>query len=176
MADLADLRQRIDDLPKYRYDTKTGDGTATKFQTSKYPIEPNTGTITVGGSVYGTAGYTLNGTSGLLILGTAAANGTSIIAEYTCTQLNGTHLQDILTRNSSVLDLAAAEALEVRAAGASDYFSFISGDVKVDKTKTADNFMKLAEQIRTNYYKEERQPTVDTQVEWHYQDQDQTGD
>ncbi len=176
MAVLNDLRQRIDDLPKYRYDTKTADGTATKFQVSKYPIEPNTGTITVGGSVYGTAGYTLNGTSGVVTFTSAPTNGTSIIAEYTCTQLNGTHLQDILDRNGGNLALGAAEALEVRAAGAASYFSFISGDVKIDKTKVSDNFMKLAEQIRANYFSPERQASVDTVVEWTHQDQDQTGD
>ena len=176
MADLEDLRQRIDDLPKYRYDTKTADGTATKFQVSKYPIESNSGTITVGGSVYGSSGYTLNGTSGVVSFTSAPSNGTQIIAEYTCTQLNGTHLNDILTKNGQDVELAAAEALEVRAAGAASYFSFVSGDVKIDKTKIATDFMKLAEQIRANYYAPERQATVDTQVEWEYQDQEQTGD
>jgi len=176
MAVLGDLRQRIDDLPKYRYDEKVADGTATKFQVSKYPIEPATGSITVGGSVFGTAGYTLNGTSGVVDFTTAPANGISIIAEYNCAQLNGTHLQDILDRNGGVLDLAAAEALEVRAAGAASYFSFISGDVKIDKTKISDNYMKLAEQLRKNYYDTDRQATIDTQVEWEYPDQERDED
>ncbi len=176
MATLSELRERIDDRPKYRYDTKTADGTNTKYQVSQYPIEPATGTVTVGGSVWGTSGYTLNGTSGILSLGTAGANGTSIIAEYSCTQIDGTTLGNILSRNNSVLDLAAAEALEMRAAGAAQYFSFISGDVKVDKTKIADSYMRLAEQIRQNYYAPERQTVVDTVVEWQYQDTEQVGD
>lgn len=176
MATLQDLRQRIDDRPKYRYDKQTGDGASTKFQVSKYPIEPNTGTVTVGGSVYGSSAYTLNGTSGVIAFTSAPANGTQVLAEYTCTQIDGTTLQDILTRNGDVLDLAAAEALEMRAAGAAAYFEFVSGDVKINKSQVATNYMKLAEQIRKNYYEPDRMATVDTQVEWHYQDQDQTGD
>jgi len=177
VASLEDLRQRIDDLPQYRYDSKTGDGTATKFQVSKFPIEPATGTITVGGSEYGSAGYNLNGTAGLLdFLGTAPVSGTTIVAEYNCSQLNGTLLQDILDRNGDTLDLAAAEALEVRAAGAAAFFSFISADVKVDKSKVSKSFMDLAKHLRDNYYDPDRQGTVDTQVEWHYQDQEQIGD
>ena len=176
MADREDLRQRINDLPKYKYDTKTGDGTATKFQVSKYPIEPATGTIVVGGSSYGTAGYSLNGTSGMLVFGTAPTNGTTIEAEYTCTQLNGTLLDDVLTRHSSVLELSAAECLEIRAAGAADYFSFISGDVRVDKKGISKAYLDLAKQLRENYYAPERQPTIDTQVEWEYMDQERVED
>lgn len=173
MADLEDLRQRIDDLPKYRYDTKTADGTATKFQVSKYPIESNTGTVTVAGVVYGTGNYTLNGTAGLLAFGTAPTNAAQVVAEYNCTQLNGTLLGDILTRNGNVLDLAAAEALEVRAAGAAAFFSFISGDVKVDKKGIAKAYMELAEHLRKNYYASERQGAVDTSVELTHMDQEQ---
>ena len=176
MASLEELRQRIDDLPKFRFDSKTGDGTATKFQVSKFPIEPSSETITVGGSVFGTDGYTLNGTSGVLLLDVAAADGTQVIAEYNATQLNGTHLSDILSRNGDTLDLAAAEALEVRAAGAASYFSFISADVKVDKSKVSKSFMDLAKHLRENYYDPDRQATVDTQVEWTHQDQEQIGD
>jgi len=176
MANLEDLRQRIDDLPKFRFDTKIGDGTATKFQVSKFPIEPSTGTITDGGSVLGTAGFTLNGTSGVLAFAVAPTNGTTITAEYNCTQLNGTLLTDILTRNGAVLELSAAEALEVRAAGAASFFSFISADVKVDKTKVAKSYMDLAKQIRNDYYDPDRQGTIDTQVEWTHMDQEQIGD
>ena len=173
MADLEDLRQRIDDLPKYRHDVKTADGTATKFQVSKYPIEPSSGTIAVGGSVYGSSGYTLNGTSGVAdFLGTAPADDSSVIAEYTCTQLNGTHLQDILTRNGGILDLAAAEALEVRAAGAAAFFSFISADVKIDKKGIAAEYRALARQIRNNYLANGTD-TTDTTIEMTYMDQDQ---
>ena len=177
MATLAELRQRIYDLPRYKYDTKTADGSATKYQVSDYPIQPASETIAVAGSVYGTSGYTMNGTSGLVTFADAPANNAQIVAEYTCTQIDGTTLGDILTRNSSVLDLAAAEALEMRAADAASFFSFISGaDIKVDKTKVADNYMKLAEQLRSNYYNPDRQEVIDTQVEWTYMDTEQTGD
>ena len=172
----SELRELISDQPQFRYDTKTADGTATKFQVSKFPIVPSTGTITVGGSIFGTA-YAINGTSGVVdFLGTAPTNGTSIVAEYNCTQIDGTTLDNILYRNGSVKELSCYEAGMMKAARAGDYYSFTTADVKVDKKGITKQWQDWAKMWRDNYYSEESQPVIDTQVQMEYMDQESVGD
>lgn len=180
-----ELRELISDQPKYRYDSKTADGTATKYQVSKFPIVPNTGTITAGGVLYGTslpgAGgtsrMTLNGTSGIAdFLGTAIGNGTSIIAEYTCTQIDGTTLDNVIYRNGSIKELCCSEAGRIKAAQAADYYSFTTADIKVDKKGITKHWLDWSKAWEDVYYDPDKQPVVDTQVQMEYMDQESVGD
>lgn len=173
----SELRELLSDQPQFRYDTKTADGTATKFQVSKFPIEPATGSITVGGSYLGSDGYSLNGTSGVVnFLGTAPTNGTKIVAEYNTTQIDGTTLDNIIYRNGSVKELACYEAGMMKAARAGDYYSFTTADIKVDKKGITKHWQDWAQQWQDSYYDEDKQPVIDTQVQMEYMDQESVGD
>src|SRR5512146_845837 len=96
------LRTLANDDWQLRQDTATGDGTTTTFWLNHKPLASG-GTVSLGGTVQGTANYTLDTTYGRLSFNSAPANGVAIATEYLSSQFTDNDLQTILDANSTLI-------------------------------------------------------------------------
>lgn len=92
------VRLMIDDPWTLGQDTATGDGTTKVFWLNRKPVSSG-GTISVGGTVQGTAAYTLNRAAGRLEMVTAPGSGAVLAVEYDSATFTDQEIQDALDRH-----------------------------------------------------------------------------
>jgi hypothetical protein len=96
MADLITrVRAMAADVWKLHQDTATGDG-STKTYWLDYKPEKSGGTVSLGGTVQGTAVYGWDLTFGRVEFTTAPGNGIAIVVEYQASEFTDDDLEDVL--------------------------------------------------------------------------------
>lgn len=180
MASATDIRELLDDMPRWRQDVKVCDGTTTKYQFSDYPVVASSETVTVAGVTLGTNQYSINGTAAYVDLVTAGANEAELVVDYRCTQFHDDTIDNALTRNASVLELTMSDMCLRKAAGAGDFYSFVVGggadQVNVDKKGVAKEWRENAKHWEARYADPSLLPVTDTTLEWEYGDQERGED
>lgn len=157
MTNLEKLRLSIFDKEKVRTEEVigVGDGVRTRWVLEMHPIISDSETIVINSTP--TSDYDLNCDTGLIVFTTPPADGKVIKAQvYSYYVFSDTDLNDILTEELNVILAAAARCLRILAADAARFFTWTSGDEKVDKSKICANFLKVAagleERLRTTPY------------------------
>ncbi len=104
------VRLFIDDPLTVYLDQASGNGSGTVFWLSHKPVYADTEAIAVGGTVQGTAAYTLADASGRLAFVTAPPTGTNnVVVEYQASLLTDAEIDDLFDGEgqSNILRAAA---------------------------------------------------------------------
>jgi len=143
------LRLMIGDNNKLMVADKfgTGDGTNKYFKMNMLPVRDDTEILVKDTtSLTRDTDYTIDNATGLITMTTAPTNGQVIQAlKYEYNAFSDSELNQILSDYGSNLNMSAAHCCRALAASASKYFSYTSGDEKVDRTKECANLLKMAE-------------------------------
>lgn len=143
------LRVMIGDNNKLMVQDKfgVGDGNNNYFKISMFPVRSGTEILVKNTtSLTRNTDYTIDNTTGLITMGNAPTDGQVIQAlRYEYNAFSDTELDDVLSSYGDDLNMSAAHCCRALATDAARFFSYTSGDEKVDRTKESANFLKMAE-------------------------------
>lgn len=150
------LRMMIGDTDKLRVNEPfgVGDGNTVYFKLKLFPVRANSQVFILEPESDGdisalteTTDYTLDDDTGQVDFTPSSApnKGAKIVAQkYEYNAFSDTELDDVLSQYGNVLNLCAAHLCRALAVQASRWFAYWSGDEKIDRSKCADNFLKMA--------------------------------
>jgi len=164
MTNLEKLRLMIGDGNKLMVSDKigVGDGVNKYFKINMFPIRNDTEILVKDStSLTKDTDYTIDNATGLVTMASAPADKAVIKAlKYEYNAFSDTELNDILNQYSNNLNMSAAHCCRALAVEASRWFSYYSGDEKVDKTKCAAHFREMAKMFEEKA-KEEQSGQID---------------
>lgn len=130
---MANLITRLREMTNTRWerltDSATGDGTTTVYWLTHKPVE-SAGTVSQGGTVTGTANYTLNTADGRLEFTSAPASSVAILAEYRFSDFSDDQMEDYLESHCGLLEDIALSWYPDSLSGTTQYYRCMAGGVR----------------------------------------------
>lgn len=150
MTNIEKLRLAVHDKEKVKAEEiiGVGDGVRTRWVLEMHPIISDSEVIVIDGTP--TSDYDLYCDKGLIVFTAAPADTKVIKAQvYSYYALSDVDLAEVLTEESDNILMAAARCLRILAANAARFFTWTSGDERVDKSKVCANFLRVAQSWET---------------------------
>lgn len=150
LTNLQKLRLSIADKEKVKADeiVGVGNGIRTRWVLEMHPLKESSEVIAVDGVPQTEdTDYTLNIETGLLTFLSGHAPRDREVIEaltYGFYAFSDEDLNEILDLENNVIMIAAARCLRILAADAATFFTWTSGDERVDRSKICANFLKVA--------------------------------
>jgi len=147
MSNRDKLRLMIGDNNKLMVSDKfgVGDGSNKYFKISMFPIRSATEILIRNStSLTRDTDYTIDNAIGLITMTSAPSSGEALQAsKYEYNAFSDSELDQILSDYGNNLNMSAAHCCRALAVESSRWFSYYSGDEKIDKTKCATHFREM---------------------------------
>lgn len=146
-AQITRVRVHLADQLTWYEDYANGDASGTVFWLSHFPVYADTETVSLGGTVQGTAAYTLTDASGKLVFAAAPPSGTNNVkALYEASVFTDAEVDDFYDEEGQANVLAAAAAgWRAKAGKYATEFDFSSDGSRYERSQQTENCLKMAD-------------------------------